>query len=459
MKSSQWIVAVLILGVMVFALTFSMNYLGGLNEIKPANVDKVVAKKNSDDDGIGQELSFLNKVFPVDGQSVLENEFKAGGEQDYWFTFDGNRPLKVGLDSKNCTCTSVQLFVPPQELVEKSKSDPMKLDPVWVEKLAKDNAFKKNLEGKSKSYSLDKNEEPFIKPGEAGWVRLKWKTEKMGPQRLAATIWFGKKGSGADSRLEAAVNVLPSLMMVENEKSVDVLSPLVPKKNVTFECFSSTRKHMEIIVRMSRPRPDETVIVGNVVPLNDLELAELEKKQNGMPVLSGFRIPVTVSYNVPGGKDLMELGPFSRQVEVLIISPKDKQPDQDSKVDFRVSGKVEGEFRVLDAEQKGRVSFGAFQRTLGAKREIKIETDLTGIELELDEKRTADFLKVKPSPGFPQDQSGRRTWKYQVDIPPGAISGPFPRDDEFFRDSAMYLKSKGPNSRSIRVPVEGRSDN
>jgi len=63
MKSSQWIVAVLILGVMVFALTFSMNYLGGLNEIKPANVDKVIAKKNSEDDGIGQELSFLNKVF------------------------------------------------------------------------------------------------------------------------------------------------------------------------------------------------------------------------------------------------------------------------------------------------------------------------------------------------------------------------------------------------------------
>jgi len=37
MKSSQGIIAVLLFVVMVFGLTFAMNYLGGLNEVKKSS--------------------------------------------------------------------------------------------------------------------------------------------------------------------------------------------------------------------------------------------------------------------------------------------------------------------------------------------------------------------------------------------------------------------------------------
>lgn len=462
MKSGQWVVAVLILGAMVFALTFAMNYLGGLNESKPAIVDKGSSGQViSEDDGVGQELTFPSKIFPKDGQTLFENEFKSGGKHDYWFVFEGNRPLKIGLDSKNCTCTSVQLFMPDQALVAKlgHRTADGKLDMVAFEKATEDPKIQKEFESSSKMVALDQNEQPIIKPGEIGWIRLKWKTEKIGPQRLAATIWFGKIKTGAEARLEVGINVFPALLVDQSEQSVDVLSPLVPQKNLVFKCFSATRKNMEIIARMSRPRPDETITIGAPTALTADELLAEEKKLKGPAFLCGYKIPVSVSYNVPGGKDLMELGPFTRQIEFMILSQDKKEPEIDTKAEARISGKVEGEFRVLDADQKGRMTFGVFPRSLGAKKEIKIETDLTGIELELDLKKTSEFLKVKPMSGWPQDQPGRRTWKYQVEISGGTVSGQFPRDDEFYRDSAIYLKSKGPNSRSIRVPVEGRSDN
>jgi len=170
-------------------------------------------------------------------------------------------------------------------------------------------------------------------------------------------------------------------------------------------------------------------------------------------------VPITASYTVPGGKDLMELGPFSRQIEFIITKNNQKDLESETRVEARITGKVEGEFRILDAEQRGRLSMGVFQRGLGAKKELKIETDLPGIDLELDMPKTTAYLKVKLVPGWPQDVSGRRTWKYSIEIAPNSVSGPFPRDDEFFRDSSFYLKSQGNASRSIRVPVEGRADN
>jgi hypothetical protein len=155
----------------------------------------------------------------------------------------------------------------------------------------------------------------------------------------------------------------------------------------------------------------------------------------------------------------MELGPFSRQIEFIITKNNQKDLESDTRIEAKITGKVEGEFRILDAEQRGRLSMGVFQRGLGSKKELKIETDLQGIDLELDIAKTTPYLKVKLVSGWPQDVSGRRTWKYSVEIAPNSVSGPFPRDDEFFRDSAFYLKSQGNSSRSIRIPVEGRADN
>ena len=464
MKSSQGIIAVLLFVVMVFGLTFAMNYLGGLNEVKnPVQNKDNDSTKSSDnaDDGSNQELTFLQKTYPSDGISAIENEYKLGGLQDYLFAHEGLLPLKIGLDSKNCTCTSVLVFELPAEWlkINNSKDAMGKINLMKIEEELSKVDVKANLEKQITPIPLEKNEQPILKAGSVGWIRLQWKTEKMGPNRLTANIWMGKKGGGNESRLEALVNVQAALFVNPVELAIDVLSPLVSEKKVAFKCYSSTRKSFDLIVKMTRPRPDETIIIGKPVPLTIEELKNDEKQFAGAPLLSGYLVPITASYSVPGGKDLMELGPFTRQIEFIITKNNQKDLESDTRVEAKITGKVEGEFRILDAEQRGRLSMGVFQRGLGSKKELKIETDLQGIDLELDIAKTTPYLKVKLVSGWPQDLSGRRTWKYSVEIAPNTVSGPFPRDDEFFRDSSFYLKSQGNSSRSIRIPVEGRADN
>ena len=74
MKSSQGIIAVLLFVVMVFGLTFAMNYLGGFNEVKnPVQIKDNNSTKSTDnpDDGSNQELTFLQKIYPSDGITAL----------------------------------------------------------------------------------------------------------------------------------------------------------------------------------------------------------------------------------------------------------------------------------------------------------------------------------------------------------------------------------------------------
>lgn len=464
MKSSQGIVAVLLFVIMVFGLTFAMNYLGGFNEPKTQIQNKDNStQKSSDvaDDGTNQELTFLQKVYPSDGISAIENEYKMGGMQDYLYAHEGLLPLKIGLDSKNCTCTSVLVYGIPTEWVKNNTTKDVmgKINLQKLEEALSKPGVKDGLEKQIAPVALEKNEQPVLNGGSVGWIRLQWKTEKMGPNRLTANMWMGKKGGGNESRLEALVNVQAALFANPVEIAIDVLSPLVSEKKVTFKCYSSTRNSFDFIAKMTRPRPDESIIIGKPVPLTNEELKNDEKQFGGAPLLCGYMVPVTASYSVPGGKDLMELGPFSRQIEFVITKNNQKDLEFDTRVEVKITGKVEGEFRILDAEQRGRLSMGVFQRGLGSKKELKIETDLQGIDLELDLAKTAPYLKVKPVSGWPQDVSGRRTWKYSIEIAPNTVSGPFPRDDEFFRDSSFYLKSLGNSSRSIRIPVEGRADN
>ena len=232
MKSSQGIIAVLLFVVMVFGLTFAMNYLGGFNEVKnPVQIKDNNSTKSTDnpDDGSNQELTFLQKIYPSDGITALENEYKMGGMQDYLFAHEGLLPLKIGLDSKNCTCTSVLVFELPTEwLRDNSSKDAMgKINLMNIEAELSKADVKATLEKQITPVPLEKNEQPILNPGSVGWIRLQWKTEKIGPNRLTANMWMGKKGGGNESRLEALVNVQAALFVNPVEIPIDVLSPLV----------------------------------------------------------------------------------------------------------------------------------------------------------------------------------------------------------------------------------------
>ena len=91
----------------------------------------------------------------------------------------------------------------------------------------------------------------------------------------------------------------------------------------------------------------------------------------------------------------------------------------------------------------------------GTGKTVTLQTSLPGLELEKDAERTWPHLRVTlkdPTEGA----GGRRRWEVQVEIPADTqVSGKFPRDAKGYQDTAVYLRTKGPEPQVIRIPVRG----
>src|SRR4051794_3289537 len=109
---AQFAGAILALAVMVFLITFAMNYLGKDQPNSPI-------KARGKNEAPPRELTFRTTTAPELGftpgkaatrdhqpyQMVLECEGKGGGSQDFWFVNDNKEPMDIGLDHKNCSCS------------------------------------------------------------------------------------------------------------------------------------------------------------------------------------------------------------------------------------------------------------------------------------------------------------------------------------------------------------------
>jgi hypothetical protein len=111
----------------------------------------------------------------------------------------------------------------------------------------------------------------------------------------------------------------------------------------------------------------------------------------------------------------------------------------------------------VSADAGGRVDLGNFVRRDGTRwRRLALESDLAGMELELERSRLPKYLEVRFPPKPEESKSGHRTWRLEVRVPPNAARGPFPRrEDPAYRDSAVYVRIAGKTPRSIRIPVTG----
>src|SRR5262249_7728604 len=123
---------------------------------------------------------------------------------------------------------------------------------------------------------------------------------------------------------------------------------------------------------------------------------------------------------------------------------------------FIIGGSLRGDIRAGSAEQ-GRLNFGTFRAKEGsAEQEVTIYSDVSELELEIDKERTPPFLRdaAKIGPAG-KTVTGEPKWKVTARIGANKVQGEFPRDQEEYWDSAVYVKVKGNNSRSLRIPVNG----
>jgi len=457
MKQTQWTIAALVLAVMVFGLTFAVNYLGGTDSAKgdPGDVKPIVTVEFP-----------LGVEYPQDG-ARLEQEENIPGHRDFWFVNRNDEPATVGLDKTNCRCSEVEAFMLPDTPLtaqlalllqgRQNHSGPAVVLGLWREPLLA--AAAQGLQG----VRLKKDEVPSVQvPAAAvGFVRLHWTGEKTGQPRLQAILWMGSPDSGRTAPLQVQLTVHEPVRVKlgGNESAVLTDADLQQGVTRTIYAWSSTRRSFQLEARLSTvsSAAAEPVEVGKPEPLGPEELRELAKQNSEAPagkldgsVLCGYRIKVTLRAVSADGKTPFPVGPFGRRI---LLTSRDAGVVDKAVV---ISGHVEGVVRVAETDtEAGGVNFSTFRSSKGKKKMVVLESEVKGLKLEVDTERTAKFLSASVRLDARRGEEER--WQLLIEVLPDKARGPFPRSEEGYKDCAVYLKAleKGKPPRLVRVAVQG----
>ncbi|MFO0840801.1 MAG: hypothetical protein U0797_00160 [Gemmataceae bacterium] len=455
MKQAQLVVAAVLLAVMVFAVTFAMNYLGGGSAPKTVETDRPRL-----------ELVFAHKAFPNEPNpmATIEREEKTTGNQDFWFCNTNPKPVNVGLTGKNCKCTNVEVFVLPADASARIVSDVKVIDsPESLAKLVDPASGRSDLEKGATRVALDKEADHAEVPaGGLGWVRLNYKGEKPGRQVVSAKMWMDVVHQGPTVTLQLALTYHEALR-VQQTLAFGTMRDEELIRGVTryVTCFSSTRPSLKLQATAARSKGDpagDPLEVGQPVPLDEQERENLKRtleqpipnsemgESTGSKVTCAYKIPVTIRAVSADGKTPVDLGPFRRR---LLVSSPEVEGEPKSVV---LSGRVRGLIEVGSDEEGVDLNFNVFPRRAGRRQKIPLHSDTQGVKLEVDPSRMPGFLKASLTP-----VEGRSAWTLNVEVLPGMASGPFPRKDPLYEDSAVYLKATIPGKppRSLRIGVSG----
>jgi hypothetical protein len=480
MKQSQWVVAASLLAGMVFLITFAMNYLGN----KP--VSQALATASSE-----REVRFFWKSVPGGTHSGLELEEKEPGHQDFWFRNENKEPVKVGFKSKSCKCTAVELFLLPQGDTQGTLADAIArggpswnaqgsqsfwddlVGPMWDDPKAGEvlQALASSaIAGQAVSPTeLIRAVESVTVPGGAiGWVRMRWTGERPGPQSLKAVLWMDNPDTGPSATLETRV-MFHEPLRVRSILRVGLLTQdQVGGDGVQQEivCWSSTRSALNLEAKSGESlgkADSDPFLVGKPVRLTPAEMRLLEEANNKDArgpdntmgrVMCAYRIPFTIKAVSKDGKTPFEVGPFRRHI--VLSSPDVHGEAKQVAVTGRVRGPV-----LIGNEEGGEIDFLNFPRRNGSRTEkISLQSDVPGLALELDRKRTPDFLEVKLQ-REKEVIAGRQVWTLSARVKPGKATGVFPRrEDPRFADSAIYLKMTIPGKAdgSVRIATQGTAN-
>jgi hypothetical protein len=434
MKSAHWFGLLCSAAVLVFVATFAANYLGGRGGTTKIAKAAPQAK-----------LTFADPAtdFPP-APPPAELEIGLPHSHDFWFKSENTQDLPVGVFHKTCQCTSVGLWIAPEDWKEIPKAEEQ-------EKAAKD------LESVVKPTELkDKEETTGVVPaGAVGMVRLTWTADHLGQKDLGATLWMGEKGPGLTQVFNIRTTSIGPLKTLPETYAGDIAQEKLPQ-TIRIKCWSSTRSQFPLKAEVVFSRLKEKsnpFVVGKPTAMTEDEMAKLRLDRRHGAVLAGYWVPVTLNKVSEDGSTAFDLGPFRQRVK---LATEGGDP-----ILVLVTGTIQGDLAPVDASAVP-VQFAPFNRTTKPELPVVLESETDVIRLELDRNRTPNFLDVE-FPKTPETSGGRKTWNLQVKWAPESMaSGIFPRDEEGYRDSAVYVrpvyaKSDGPPS-YLRIPVVGTAD-
>jgi hypothetical protein len=474
LKPVQWVLALGALVVMVFAVTFALNYLGTGG---PSEKDGGPAAL--------PRLNFPEPVFPptqtADGRAVpeLTQEAVLEGHHDFWFRNDTEQPMKVGASYKGCTCQSIELILAPDGWQDQANETGLRLaslvglgaagplGALETSRLADADRERRKLESSLRGTTLDPDDPNVsveVPAGKAGWVRMHWKDRKAesAPTALRARLWCGTRA--AELELAVRAHFYDTLAVLPDHTNV-VLRPLGPAQEFMFQgdvlCYSPTRANLKLKARLVVPTVFENDPTADPVAVGDPQRESvfppgsfLPTTPTPTPVVSTYRVPVMV--RKPGGdsKHRIDYGPFRRVVLV-------EDEETATTVQATVSGAVENPDLKVGAENEdGVLRFGEFDRSLGKTRSIELRTQEGNLQLAVD-KRTSDFLEATLSPKSTKPVDGWYTWELTVTVRKNSEArGRFPAaSPPGLRDCAVYLRPENAEQGvwCHRIPTTGEA--
>jgi hypothetical protein len=478
MSRTQWIVIAASLAVIVFVVTFAMNYLGGrqTNEVGPSAGTSVI------------DVTLLTaQEAPVPWLAYAqEGEEKEPNHRDYWLANLNSQGIKIGLTRRGCQCSAVEVSFPPSAhqarlwaaTVGGGSSGPLGALTSFCSTLG----GMQNWQGIDTYELKEKAESAPVPSGAMGWLRLRWKHDKSTRQHLDATIWVDNPKTGKTSTLGVRVVTYEPMRMVAvafdgMRRSDNVSLGLLrdedlekdKDKGVTryIYCWSSTRDHFKLQARRAGPRgPEESdpFVVGPPERLTKEEMVQLMKENNSNPdpaivmdmgqygpVRSGYKVPVHLKALSEDKSTPFEVGLFYRAVAL-------SSPDVPGEPKILVfTGRVLGVVDIGSDYQGAEINFRAFASKFGAREKMPLQSTVPGLKLRFDRQRTPKFLNAKLSEPV-KGADNRQSWTLQVEAIKGQVRGPFPRrGDQLYQDSAVYLQALEPGRppRSIRIPTVG----
>jgi hypothetical protein len=451
MKPTQTAVLLFILVLMVFGVTFVLMYAPPAPPGTPKDSEELPSSN------LRLRFPVVHEPrVPIPREQVI-GEHAQPGHRDFWFVNDNDKTVTVGLNSKNCTCTAVRLFVAPAgwrkqlAMLEAPRAALGVYSPLLPAlstlvagagqvDLADQARLKMTTaipEGDMTELLKETSEGTPVPARAIGFVRLGWDGRKMGQQTFSAKLW-SQDPQAPTQALSVSALVLDPVRLDTEDVDLGLLEPGGRAEGI-LRCWSSTRPNLKVEVKSN----GEPFITCKTEPLTDEDRRRAETA--GLPVVAGYRIRILVRERIEESKRIDE-GVFYR--EIRVSATDGGQPLGENVI--KVRGVVRGDVSL--AGGGAGIYLGTFSSERGKRAEVILQSDRPGLELAVK-----SFPKFMEKPVL--EKTDGHHWRLRVEIRPRAAEGNFPRADTTqYQNTLISLEIKGgAHARLLQIPVRGNA--
>lgn len=394
--------------------------------------------------------------------------------QSFWFKQPHKRPVQAAVKGRSCTaCTSARIGTLPADPLKayvqqvKDGKVPPPVGPaeaITASLIAA--AVSVNSQIQWQEFDFDRPEQSVTLPAVGtdgtpltGVFQMIYKVTGPGPKTLDVYLGLTVAESAAQMKFSVSSIGMPAFRVIPGDGKLAVgdLPEGSAPRTTEVVCWSATRR----LAGPGRTLPppavavlprDPFVEVGTPVPVPDADLgrvaASLAQDKVSPPVLSAYRVPVTVHRSrpanaPPGTPPDPDVGPFERKVALTV-------PGEASAQEVTLSGTVTGLVALTDGRP---VDLGSFPSQTGSPpRNLELVSDKPGLRLAVSAAESRPkYVTIKL--GEPEDRGGRRFWTLTVSVAPGVAL------EEFPANSVIVLTADlgDGQPRRVKLPLKGRA--